>query len=223
MRVAVLDMGLGNLLSIRRGIERASTGKGVPSPGAGAGSRPQAGPSAEVTIAQRDSEAHSADAIVIPGVGAFRDGALAIMERFGGTVERIRKGEAPALGICLGMQLLFTRSFEGGEYLGLNLIPGDVVKLPAAVKVPHMGWNSIRILREGVLVRGIPDGEHFYFVHSYYCRPEDWGVAVAEAEYGVPIPAIVEKGAIFGTQFHPEKSGEAGRLVIRNFLEAAKR
>ena len=214
MRVAILDMGLGNLLSIRRGIERAS---------AGIGSGSITGPHAEVIIAQRDAEAGCADAVVIPGVGAFRDGANALAGRFGGVVGRIRSGEIPALGICLGMQLLFTRSFEGGEYPGLGVISGDVVRLPDSVKVPHMGWNSIRIVRSGELVRGIPDGEHFYFVHSYYCRPGEEGVTVAETEYGVHIPAIVEKGRVFGTQFHPEKSGEAGRTIIRNFLEAAKR
>lgn len=200
MKVAVIDMGLGNLLSIRRGLERAG---------------------AEVIIAQQDVDAEGAVAIVLPGVGAFRDGARALSARFERTVERARSGEAPLLGICLGMQLLFTRSFEGGEHRGLDLIRGDVVRLPGSVKVPHMGWNSIRIRRGGRLTKGLADGDYFYFVHSYYCRPEE-DVTVAEAEYGVQIPAIVEKGWIFGVQFHPEKSGAAGQAVIRNFLEAAK-
>lgn len=220
MRVAVLDMGLGNLLSIRRGIERAGQGTAAgldTGPGSGA----RAG--VEVIVAQRDRDADGADAVVIPGVGAFRDGARALLERFGGTVERIRSGEIPALGVCLGMQLLFTRSFEGGEYPGLGIIRGDVVRLPPTVKVPHMGWNSVRVLRRCALTRGVQDGEHFYFVHSYYCRPEEESATVAETEYGVPIPAMVAKGTVFGTQFHPEKSGEAGRAVIRNFLEAAVR
>ncbi|MBC7127035.1 MAG: imidazole glycerol phosphate synthase subunit HisH [Candidatus Methanosuratus sp.] len=217
MRVAVLDMGLGNLLSISRGIERASQGMfagSSPNPGSGA-------TGAEVIVAKCDTDADRADAVVIPGVGAFRDGARALMDRFGRTVERIRTGEIPALGVCLGMQLLFTRSFEGGEHPGLGIIRGDVVRLPPTVKVPHMGWNSVMLLRDCALTKGIQDGEYFYFVHSYYCRPDEGSATVAETEYGVQIPAIVAKGKVFGTQFHPEKSGEAGRMVIRNFLEAA--
>jgi len=213
----VLDMGLGNLLSISRGIERASQGMfagSSPNPGSGA-------TGAEVIVAKCDTDADRADAVVIPGVGAFRDGARALMDRFGRTVERIRTGEIPALGVCLGMQLLFTRSFEGGEHPGLGIIRGDVVRLPPTVKVPHMGWNSVMLLRDCALTKGIQDGEYFYFVHSYYCRPDEGSATVAETEYGVQIPAIVAKGKVFGTQFHPEKSGEAGRMVIRNFLEAA--
>ncbi len=202
MRVAVLDLGLGNILSIRRGVERAG---------------------AEVIVAQGDQEAEGADAVVIPGVGAFRDGIRALLGKFGRTVDRIRRGEIPALGVCLGMQLLFTKSFEGGDHPGLNLISGEVVRLPPTVKVPHMGWNSIRVVKHGVLTSGVSDGEYFYFVHSYYCIPEEIEVTVAETEYGVPIPAIIEKGAVFGTQFHPEKSGEAGRIVLKSFLEGAKR
>jgi len=212
----VLDMGLGNLLSIRRGFERA--GMGV-----SGSANTSTSAEVEVVIAQSDSDADRADAVVIPGVGAFRDGARALLERFGGTAERIRSGTVPALGVCLGMQLLFTRSFEGGEYLGLGIIRGDVVRLPETVKVPHMGWNSVRVIKQSVLTENIADGEYFYFVHSYYCRPDGGDVTIAETEYGVPIPAIVGKGAVFGTQFHPEKSGEAGRTVIRNFLEAARR
>ncbi|MCX8203585.1 MAG: imidazole glycerol phosphate synthase subunit HisH [Nitrososphaeria archaeon] len=217
MKVAVLDMGLGNLLSIRRGIEKASQGTA-------AGSNPASGSGygAEVIVAQCDRDADGADAVVIPGVGAFRDGARALSARFGGTIERIRSGEVPALGVCLGMQLLFTKSFEGGEYPGLGIIRGDVVKLPPTVKVPHMGWNSVRVLRRCALTTGIQDGDHFYFVHSYYCRPEEGSVTVAETEYGVPFPAMVAKGKVFGTQFHPEKSGDVGRAVIRNFLEVAR-
>ncbi|MEM2125146.1 MAG: imidazole glycerol phosphate synthase subunit HisH [Candidatus Methanosuratincola sp.] len=217
MRVALLDMGLGNLLSIRRGIERASQGTV-------AGLNPAAGPGygVGVNVAQGDRDVEGADAVVIPGVGAFRDGVRALLERFGGTVERIRSGGIPTLGVCLGMQLLFTKSFEGGEYPGLGIIKGEVVRLPPVVKVPHMGWNSVRILKRCALTMEIPDGEYFYFVHSYYCRPEEGSVTVAETEYGVPFPAMVAKGAVFGTQFHPEKSGEAGLAVIRNFLEAAR-
>lgn len=217
MRVALLDMGLGNLLSIRRGIERASQGTT-------AGSNPAAGSGYGVcvNVAQGDKDVEGADAVVIPGVGAFRDGVRALLERFGGTVERIRKGEIPTLGVCLGMQLLFTKSFEGGEYPGLGIMRGDVVRLPPTVKVPHMGWNSVRVLKQCELTMEIPDGEHFYFVHSYYCRPEEVSVTVAETEYGVPFPAMVAKGAVFGTQFHPEKSGKAGLVVIRNFLEVVR-
>ncbi|MDI9643889.1 MAG: imidazole glycerol phosphate synthase subunit HisH [Candidatus Verstraetearchaeota archaeon] len=202
MKVAVLDLGMGNLLSIRRGLERAG---------------------AEVVVAQSNGEAACADALVLPGVGAFRDGIRALRERFGEATDAACQGKIPILGICLGMQLLFTRSYEGGEHHGLGVIRGDVVKLPPTVKVPHMGWNSIKVLREGELTRGIGDGEYFYFVHSYYCLPAEGSVTIAATEYGSTFPAVVEKGAVFGTQFHPEKSGSAGGAVIRNFLEAVKR
>jgi glutamine amidotransferase len=201
MRACLLDLGLGNLLSIRRGLERAG---------------------ADVVVFDRDPASRDdADVVVLPGVGAFRDG-IASLDRFGALLGQVREGRKPLLGICLGMQLLFSKSFEGGEYKGLDLIKGDVTLLPKSVKVPQMGWNSISTKKDTSLLKGIRDGEFFYFVHSYYCRPEE-DVVVAECKYGTIIPAIVKKGNIYGTQFHPEKSGRAGLVFLKNFLEDTKR
>lgn len=195
MKVAVLDLGLGNLLSIKRGLERAG---------------------AEVTLASSDVEAAPADAIVIPGVGAFRDGMRALRS-FGETVESISSGGRPVLGVCLGMQILFEKSYEGGEYEGLGLIRGEVVRLPNSVKVPHMGWNEIMVLRDSPLLKDLNSKDYFYFVHSYYCRTEE-DVVLASTDYGVKFPAIVEKNNLVGTQFHPEKSSRKGLLFLKNFL-----
>jgi glutamine amidotransferase len=203
MKVHLLDLGLGNLLSLRRGFERAG---------------------AEVAIVTGDvnpTAAAAADALVLPGVGGFRDGSAAL-GRFREAIGEVRNGK-PLLGICLGMQLLFSRGFEGGEAQGLDLIKGEVVRLPSAVKVPHMGWNSIRKTAPSRILGEVMDGEFFYFVHSYHCVPSEKGVAVAEYDYGVTSAAVVEKGNIFGTQFHPEKSGEAGRTLLKSFIEAVKR
>jgi len=202
MRVDVLDLGLGNLLSIKRGLERAG---------------------AEVYIRGDDGAGENAevDAIVLPGVGAFRDGVSAL-SRFKKTINDVREGRKTLLGLCLGMQLLFTKSYEGGEYPGLDLIKGEVVRLPDSVKVPQMGWNALKSTKGSRILKGIREGEFFYFVHSYYCRPEE-DVVVASSEYGIEVPAIVRKGNIYGTQFHPEKSSKAGLIILRNFLEASRR
>lgn len=202
MRVDVLDLGLGNLLSIKRGLERAG---------------------AEVYIRGGDGAGENieADAIVLPGVGAFRDGITALGS-FKKTIKDVREGRKILLGLCLGMQLLFTKSYEGGEYLGLDLMKGEVVRLPESVKVPQMGWNALKSLKSSRILRGIREGEFFYFVHSYYCKPEE-DVVVASSEYGIEVPAIIMKGNIYGTQFHPEKSGRAGLTILKNFLEASKK
>jgi glutamine amidotransferase len=202
MKVRLLDLGLGNLLSLRRGLERAG---------------------AEVSISGRrgGEKAADSDALVLPGVGGFRDGAAALAD-FADAIDEVRRGK-PLLGICLGMQLLFTTGYEGGVYQGLGLIGGEVVRLPNTVKVPHMGWNSLKIKGQSDLLKGTKDGEFFYFVHSYYCVPSDKAVTVAEFDYGATAAAVVERGNIFGTQFHPEKSGKAGLSLLRSFLEAVRR
>ncbi|NHV59829.1 MAG: imidazole glycerol phosphate synthase subunit HisH [Candidatus Verstraetearchaeota archaeon] len=200
MKVAILDLGLGNLLSIRRGLERAG---------------------GEVVLASSEREASDAEAVVIPGVGAFRDGMRAL-ESFGGVVEAIKSGSRPMLGVCLGMQLLFEKSYEGGEYQGLGLISGEVVRLPKSVKVPHMGWNDITLVKDSPLLKDLNPRDYFYFVHSYYCRTDE-DVVLATTDYGVEIPAIVEKKNLVGTQFHPEKSGKKGLIFLKNFLGWCRR
>lgn len=209
MKALVLDLGLGNLLSIRRGLERA---------GAEVVMLPKITSMAPSKV---EKETSKADVVVLPGVGAFGDGMEAL-RCFSPILEGIVRGEGALLGICLGMQLLFERSEEGGKHIGLGLLKGEVVRLPRGVKVPHMGWNSIRKTKESRLLSGISGGEYFYFVHSYYCLAQRQDV-VAECDYGRIIPAAVEWRNIYGTQFHPEKSGKMGVTVLRNFLEAARR
>lgn len=201
--VVVVDYGLGNLRSVTRGLERA-------------------GASVEITD---DVDAFAdADGVVLPGVGAFREG----MENAGPYREAlVAHAEAgrPLFGICLGMQMLLTSSEEAeregqGDVEGLDLIPGTNRRFEVDEKVPHMGWNELRVEREHPLVAGV-DGEHAYFVHSYYADPVDDDAVVAATDYGVRFPAVVanEAGNVFGTQFHPEKSGETGLRILRNFVE----
>ncbi len=198
MRIAIVDYGMGNLRSVRRGLERC-------------------GAEAVVSSERRDIE--ECEGIVLPGVGAFE---LAVKKLEGlreCILEQAESGK-PLLGICLGLQLLFPESEEGCGS-GLGLIRGRVRRLPAGVKVPHMGWNSVRILRSSPLMEGIESGEFFYFVHSYYAEPEE-EVTVAVSEHGTAFPAVVQKGAVFATQFHPEKSSTAGLRVLGNFVEVCR-
>lgn len=197
MRVAVLDYGAGNLFSIRHALERA--GAGVDTVGAPA-------------------RAGSHDGIVLPGVGSF-DPA---MRRISAPALKEWAAGAPVLGICLGMEAFFERS-EEGDLAGLGVMRGEVVALPRNLKVPHMGWNSLELTGDSVLTEGVEDGAWAYFVHSYMARPADASVIAAEADYGARIPAIVQSGEYVGTQFHPEKSGAAGRAMIANFLGACRR
>ena len=201
--VALVDYGLGNLRSATRGLERA-------------------GATVEITD---DPEAFAAaDGVVLPGVGAFREG----MENAGPLREALTDHAAagrPLFGICLGMQMLLTTSEEAdhegeGEVTGLDLVPGTNVRFEVDRKVPHMGWNELEIERDHPIGDGV-DGEHAYFVHSYYAAPDDADAVVATADYGVDFPAVVanEAGNVFGTQFHPEKSGETGLKILRNFVD----
>jgi glutamine amidotransferase len=201
--VALVDYGLGNLRSATRGLERA-------------------GASVEITD---DPDAFAAaDGVVLPGVGAFREG----MENAGPLREALTdhaEAGRPLFGICLGMQMLLTTSEEAdhegeGEVTGLDLVPGTNVRFEVDRKVPHMGWNELEIERDHPIVDGV-DGEHAYFVHSYYAAPDDPDAVVATADYGVDFPAVVanEAGNVFGTQFHPEKSGETGLTILRNFVD----
>jgi glutamine amidotransferase len=219
--VAVVDYGLGNLRSVTRGLERAN---------------------AEVSVVDDPGELDDADGIVLPGVGAFGDG----MENAGpfrdALVDAADDGR-PLFGICLGMQMLLSGSEEAeragqGDARGLDLIPGRNVRFKGDVKVPHMGWNDLDVVRDHPLVDGVAqrptdrpsgqsprggsvDGEYAYFVHSYYAKPEDESHVVAETGYGTDFPAIVanDEGNVFGTQFHPEKSGETGLRILRNFVD----
>jgi imidazole glycerol-phosphate synthase subunit HisH len=197
--IAIVDYGMANLRSVQKAFERVGT-------------------AAEITS---DPLAVAAcDKLVLPGVGAFRDAIARLRESglTGPIVEHIRTGR-PFLGICLGLQLLFTRSMEDGEHTGLGVFAGDVVRFPEqpGLKVPHMGWNHLRFRGDCPLFRGLPDGSAVYFVHSYYPVPEDRGIVSAEADYPGPFTAAVWRDNLYATQFHPEKSQEVGLTMLRNF------
>ena len=201
--IAIVDYGVGNLYSLVSSLHHL-------------------GLAAEVTGKAEDL--HAADRIVLPGVGAFGD-ARAKLDATGLVPVLLEEAEKkPFLGICLGMQLLFDRSFEYGEHPGLGLVPGQVADLrqdltDRALKVPHMGWNSLRILRDDPLFRYVEDGEYVYYVHSYYakdCRPS----TLAVSRYGdVDVTGAVRRGNVWGTQFHPEKSGDTGLRLLKAFGE----
>jgi glutamine amidotransferase len=198
--IAIVDYGVGNLHSIQRGLELAG---------------------AQTKVTHEPAEIAAADAIVLPGVGAFKSA----MQELGNNIDIIRQTTSvgkPLLGICLGMQLLLTWSEEGGHTKGLGLIPGKVVKLPHIQKVPHMGWNFLKIEREHPFLAGIQSGTHVYFVHSYFVRPEDEATVFATTVHGIEFPAVVARGLVIGTQFHPEKSGGAGLQMLRNFVGIAE-
>ena len=194
----ILDYGLGNLKSLQTALERAGIATRI---------------SAEPEIIK------SAEVLFLPGVGAFRDAATALWDS--GLAELIIKKSRQGsyiIGICLGMQLLYERSFENGDYQGLGLIPGDVVKLKQMPKIPHMGWNSLDLKRADPLLKYIRSGDYVYFVHSYYAR-SDGEEILATAEYGETIPAIVRRGNVIGFQFHPEKSSDTGVRLLQALKE----
>jgi glutamine amidotransferase len=201
--VVVLDYGLGNLRSVTRGLERAG---------------------AAVEISADPGAVDAADGIVLPGVGAFSEGMENAGPFRGALADAASEGR-PLFGICLGMQMLLSESEEAthagqGEAAGLDLIPGTNVRFDQGQKVPHMGWNELNVAREHPLVEDV-DGEYAYFVHSYYACPDDEGAVVATTDYGPDFASVVanEAGNVFGTQFHPEKSGETGLRILRDFVE----
>jgi glutamine amidotransferase len=201
--VVIVDYGLGNLRSAMRGLERAG---------------------ADVTISADPATFEDSDGIVLPGVGAFSEG----MENAGPFREALADAAdagTPVFGICLGMQMLLTSSEEAdhageGEVEGLDFVPGRNVRFDEGQKVPHMGWNELQVRSEHPIVEGVDEG-YAYFVHSYYAAPDDPESVVATTDYGVTFPAVVanREGNVFGTQFHPEKSGETGLRILRNFVE----
>jgi len=205
--IAIIDYGMGNLRSVQKAFEAA-------------------GHQAVVTRERRIL--NDASHLVLPGVGAFAD-CMANLEQYG-LIEPIRAAIArgkPFLGICLGLQLLFTESEEFGLHKGLDLVPGRVKRFPGGLaparvpvprlKVPHMGWNALTITREAPLLRGVETGAHFYFVHSYYVEPSDPSVACTMTEYGIPFVSSIWRDNVFACQFHPEKSQAVGLRIVRNF------
>jgi len=205
--IVIIDYGMGNLRSAQKGFENVGL---------------------SARVSSDPDDILKADRLVLPGVGAFRDciGNL----RNGGFVEPIKEYVAtgkPLLGICVGLQLLFSESEEFGRHAGLDIIPGKVVRFPAGMeergeelKVPHMGWNAISLKQEHPLFKGTEPESYVYFVHSYYARPDDSDVVAAEATYGdVTFCAALAKENVMATQFHPEKSQSIGLNIIKNFGE----
>ena len=212
MHIAILDYGSGNLHSAAKAFERAAR---------------EHGSKLDVRVTSEPEEVAKADRIVLPGVGAFADckqGLARVPGMIEALEEAVRKEGKPFLGICVGLQLMASRGLEHGVTPGLGWIDGEVRAITPdnpALKIPHMGWNTLRVMRPHALLEGIPTGEegqHAYFVHSYHFVPEDEAALVASTDYGGPISAFIAKDNMAGTQFHPEKSQKLGLALIANFL-----
>ena len=202
--IAVIDYGAGNLKSVKNALDQLGA------------ANMRASTSKEILLA---------DAVILPGVGEFGT-AMAELERRGikeAVIEAAGSGR-PLLGICLGMQLLFEAGEESPGAKGRGILPGRVPRFPAemGLKIPHMGWNSVMPIKESRLLDGLPKGSYMYFVHSFYVKAAERADVSAISEYGLIFDAAVERGNIFGCQFHPEKSGAAGLAILKNFIEIAK-
>jgi len=198
-RIVIIDYGLGNLRSVQKGLEHVG---------------------ASPAISGNPEEILAADGIILPGVGAFID-AMKCLIPLKGVIAEFADSGKPMLGICLGQQVLMSSSEEGGLTGGLDLVQGSVLRFPKSeLKVPHMGWNNIRIKKDHPLFKDIPDGSFVYFVHSYYVDTAAENT-LASCEYGLDFSASVvnSKGNVMGTQFHPEKSGATGLRILKNFVE----
>ena len=213
MTVAIVDYGSGNLHSARKAFERAARETGL---------------STAITVTSDPDAVRRAARIVLPGVGAFADcrrGLDAVPGMVEALTQAVIQRGTPFLGICVGMQLLATRGLEHATTQGLGWISGDVIAIrphDPALKIPHMGWNTLRTRKQHALLNGIPTGDaglHAYFVHSYHLAADNPADVAAQADYGGAITAIAGRGNIAGTQFHPEKSQALGLKLIANFLE----
>lgn len=199
--IAVIDYGMGNLSSVQRAFEKLGQ---------------------DVSITDNSDVILSADRIVLPGVGAYK-GAIERLEGtgLGDVLREALRREKRVLGICLGMQLFFDYSEEGGENVkGLGIVKGGVKKLPAdcGLKIPHVGWNSITIKKSDGIFKNTSDNSYFYFVHSYYVDPEDADVSAAVTDYGINFTSAIEYKSLSAVQFHPEKSGDAGLILLKEFV-----
>lgn len=197
MSIAIIDYGMGNIKSVKNALEYLRF--------------------ENVYITQNAEQILNADRVILPGVGAFRDAIKSIRQnKLDDVIYKVIDNKKPFLGICLGMQLLFERSYENGDYRGLEIFNGEIVRLPKTEKVPQIGWNCIDILKSEPLFVNLPKNPYVYFVHSYYLETTS-PIVSATTFYGKNIQIAVQKENIFATQFHPEKSGNIGLQILKNF------
>ena len=199
--VAIFDYGAGNIFSLKNSLEKND---------------------ATVDIITSFDKVDNYSGILLPGVGNFDPAIRSIRDYSKIDFKDYVKDKIPVLGICLGMEMFFEKSEEGTEE-GLGVIDGEVIVLPNTMKVPHMGWNSLEIRTQSKFLEGVEDGAWVYFVHSYRAKPKSNDVIVADSDYGIKVPAVIEQANFLGTQFHPEKSGQVGSLMIKNFLRECKK
>jgi glutamine amidotransferase len=201
VQVAIFDYGAGNIFSLKNSLEKND---------------------ATVDIITSFDKANNYSGILLPGVGNFDPAIRSIRDYSKTDFKDYVKDKIPVLGICLGMEMFFERSEEGTEE-GLGVIDGEVIVLPNTMKVPHMGWNNLEIKKQSKFLEGIDDDAWVYFVHSYRAKPKSDDVIIADSDYGIKVPAVIEQSNFFGTQFHPEKSGQVGSIMIKNFLRECRK
>ncbi len=201
MYIAIIDYKMGNIKSVENSFKKAG---------------------ARIEVTSDPEKIKNASAVILPGVGAYRDAFknLEEMDLIKPIYESIKN--KPFLGICMGMQLLFEYSLEGGKNKGLGVFKGFVGRIPPGVKIPHIGWNQIEIKKKSKLLKDIKQGENFYFVHSYHVIPEDKSIISSITDHGTSIVASIEQDNVFGFQFHPEKSSTYGQQLIRNFIDLSE-
>ena len=200
VKVAIFDYGAGNIFSLKASLQKNG---------------------AQVDVITSLNHTNNYSGLLLPGVGNFDPAIKSLSsstKQFGDMV----KNQIPILGICLGMEMFFEKS-EEGKANGLGVLEGEVILLPNKFKIPHMGWNDLRIKKPSKLLEGVKEGSWVYFVHSYRAKPRNEEIVKADSDYGISVPAVIESGSLFGTQFHPEKSGKVGAIMISNFLRECKK
>lgn len=197
--ICIVDYGAGNLRSVQKAVEHNG---------------------AESIVSSHAADIEKADKVIFPGVGAFGKAVEAIDHlKLRTPIIHAIEAQKPFLGICLGLQLLFEKSEENPDAVGLGVFEGKVKRFPGTLKVPHLGWNVLIEKETSPLWNGIPDKSYFYFAHSFFIQPKDESCVIGESDYGFTFPVAVQKGHLFGLQFHPEKSQKWGLLILKNFIE----
>ncbi len=200
VKVAIFDYGAGNIFSLKSSLEKND---------------------AQVDVITDLNYSNNYSGLLLPGVGNF-DPAIHSLNSSKKAFADVVKNQIPVFGICLGMEMFFEKSEEGKES-GLGVLEGDVILLPNKFKIPHMGWNNLQIKKPSKLLEGVKEGSWVYFVHSYRANPKNPDIVKADSDYGISVPAVIESGPLFGTQFHPEKSSKIGSIMIKNFLRECKK